>query len=107
MCGGSAIDVELRYEGGRAIVTARGELDLSTLPRLREVLVEVASQPPSEVLVDLLEVSFLDAGTLGLLAGAAKRLRPSGSTLHVLVRPRQATLFHQSGLESLLEHHAE
>ena len=57
------------------IVAARGELDFYTSPALRADLF-AALQAVETVVIDLTEVTFVDSTALGILVGAARRLRP-------------------------------
>jgi anti-sigma B factor antagonist len=60
--------------GERIVIYVHGELDLCTAPCLRMALV-TACQGRGDVVVDLSNVSFLDASSLGLFATTATRLR--------------------------------
>ena len=66
---GEALTIEVRDEQGYAIVAAVGEIDISTVTRLRERLFELAvtGRP---LVVDLEQVSFLDSSGLAALIGA-------------------------------------
>jgi anti-sigma B factor antagonist len=79
---GEALTVEVRHEQGCAIVTAAGEIDISTVIPLRERLFEVAASGVPLV-VDLEQVSFIDSVGLAVLVGAGKRAAAHGGTLQV------------------------
>jgi anti-sigma B factor antagonist len=71
-----------------AIIEAVGEVDLTTVPRLRElVLAAVNNVSDKSVIVDLSRVDFIDSAGLALLVEARKRLAPDSRTLHVLLTP--------------------
>ena len=55
-----ALTIEVRHERGCAIVTAAGEIDISTVTPLRERLFEVAASG-APLVVDLERVSFIDS----------------------------------------------
>jgi anti-sigma B factor antagonist len=62
----------MRYEGsdGTQIVTVKGEVDLSSARRLRELIwraKEQADVDPTRVVVDLSEVEFMDTAGLEVL----------------------------------------
>jgi anti-anti-sigma factor len=63
---------------GVPVVSLSGELDLSTAPRVRGALQRVGSGP---VVVDLDGVDAIDDIGLGVLVGAAGRLRSVGADL--------------------------
>jgi anti-sigma B factor antagonist len=79
---GEALTIEVRHEQGCAIVTAAGEIDISTVTPLRERLFEVVTSGVPLV-VDLEQVSFIDSVGLAVLVGAAKRAAAHGGTLQV------------------------
>ena len=69
---GQALTIEVRHEQGYAIMTAAGEIDISTVTRLRERLLELAASG-RPLGVDLDQVSFIDSAGLAALVGTAKR----------------------------------
>lgn len=60
---------------GRSIVHVSGDLDASTAARLRELLAGLINAGARHIVVDLGDLSFMGAGGLGVLVGAARRLR--------------------------------
>ncbi len=83
------------------MVTLSGEADVLAAPHLRRHLDEIAAGGAGEVIVDLLRVPFLDSTILGVLLGAARRMRSAGGEV-VLVSddPRVLRTFEISGLVS-------
>lgn len=79
---GEALTIEVRHEQGCAIVTAAGEIDISTVTPLRERLFEAAASGVPLV-VDLEQVSFIDSVGLAVLVGAGKRAAAHGGTVQV------------------------
>ncbi len=81
------------------VVAVRGEVDIATAPKLRETLVELASQGAQKVVVDLEGVDFLDSTGLGVLIGGMKRLRGlDGDLTLVCTQPRILKVFEITGL---------
>lgn len=70
-------------DGGLAMVSLIGEVDISTVAHLRTLVDEAVALGEPRVVVDLTEVRFMDAGALAVLAVAAERLRRSGGELAV------------------------
>jgi len=66
------LTIQVRCRPGHVLVAVAGEIDISTVPRLRGVLRTVTAGGV-RVIVDLDQVSFIDATGLGALAGAAGR----------------------------------
>lgn len=61
--------------GDTAVVRARGEVDILTVPRLRSALDRWLSAGVGTVVVDLRDVSFIDCAGVGELADARRRAR--------------------------------
>src|SRR5215207_8429471 len=94
------IDVDdSRSRTPHVVVAVRGEVDIATAPKLREKLVELASQGAQQVVVDLDGVEFLDSTGLGVLIGGMKRLRGlDGDLTLVCTQPRILKVFEITGL---------
>jgi anti-sigma B factor antagonist len=70
------------------LVTAVGEVDLTTVLQLRKPVLEaVEGSPKAPVIVDLCRVDFIDSAGLALLVEARKRLAPESRSLHILLTP--------------------
>jgi anti-sigma B factor antagonist len=83
----SAVELLLRTDGTGPlpVLVVDGEVDLATLPRLRNALVRlVVDHPGSVVAVDLTAVTALDDCGLGVLMGAAAHARGSGGDLAIV-----------------------
>jgi len=96
------MDLGIEVDEGRSpfvVVAVRGEVDIATAPKLREKLVELASQGAQQVVVDLEGVEFLDSTGLGVLIGGMKRLRGlDGDLSLVCTQPRILKVFEITGL---------
>ena len=55
-----ALTIEVRHEQGYTIVTVAGEIDISTVTRLRNALFEMAASS-APLVIDLNQVSFIDS----------------------------------------------
>lgn len=81
------------------VLAVKGEVDVYTAPRLREKLVELASQGRHRIVVDLEGVDFLDSTGLGVLVGGLKRLRSHEGDLElVCTQNRILKVFEITGL---------
>jgi len=77
-------DVEKRSDA--TVVHVRGELDISTAPMLRQVLIDVlATAPSTHLVVDLSGVEFIDSTGIGVIVGAHKRATEKGGRLTTVV----------------------
>lgn len=62
-----------RYQGGRAVVTVTGEVDLATAGRLAGVLTDEVHDELQTLLVDLSGVTFFDSGGVNVLLRTRRR----------------------------------
>ena len=93
------LTVEVRQEPGHVLVTVAGEVDIATVPQLRERLAAPAASG-RPLIVDLDPVTFIDAAGLGVLASAARRAAARGAGLHaVCARHQVQRLFTITGLD--------
>ena len=84
---------------GFEVVTVEGEIDISTVPRLRELLIDLAGQGSYRLIIDLDKVGFLDSTGLGVLAVGLKRVRPHDGSLDlVCTQKRILNIFRITGL---------
>lgn len=85
-------------------VRLTGELDLVTAPHLRGCLDELLTGPPSELVVDLRQVSFIDSAGLAVLAAARAAAAKTGRSLKLVRGQSQVErVFAISGLEQHFE----
>ena len=61
-----------------------GELDLSTLPQLNDLLNKAMNQTHQHIALDLDGITVLDDAALGILLGAASRIRINGGQMSVV-----------------------
>ena len=64
--------IRVRRDPAYVLVTVAGEIDIATVPALHERLTLLAATGRA-VVVDLDQVTFIDAAGLGALAGAARQ----------------------------------
>lgn len=86
------------------VVTPAGEADIFNVPDLRRALIEATGTGRSHLIVDLDQLTFMDASTLGLLVAARLRISATGGTLQVKCRTRRnRRLLFMTGLEGMLD----
>ncbi|CAB4894034.1 unannotated protein [freshwater metagenome] len=79
------LNVRRASVGAAEVLHVSGEIDLATIPVLHNALVRFSNESPCAVLVvDLDGVSACDDSGLGVLLGAAGRLRDGGGDLVVV-----------------------
>ena len=69
---------------GSRVLTLQGEVDVATVEALRADWYRLAEQEaPALIVVDLCEVTFIDAAALGLLVGVRNRQGKHGGTVQL------------------------
>jgi anti-sigma B factor antagonist len=74
------LQIEVRRDSDRAVMTLRGELDLASAPALaRELETLQAADPPAPLIVlDVRELEFIDSTGLRVILAANTRAREGG-----------------------------
>lgn len=81
------------------IVSVNGDLDLHTAPRLETELEVLRDEGANKVVVDLVDVPFIDSTALGILVRAAKSARSTrGQLILVSNDPRTKRVLEITGL---------
>ena len=80
------MDLKLGHhrEDGIEVIDVRGEIDMYTAPRLRELLIDLVSRGSYQLVVNLDKVGFLDSTGLGVLVGGLKRVRAHDGSLDLV-----------------------
>ena len=93
------LDLSVRTAGGVTIGELTGEVDIASVPALRERLLGLLRPGSSRLVIDLSEVSFCDASGLAVLVGAGRRARLLGGFLRLAaVSPQVGRVLHLAGL---------
>jgi anti-sigma B factor antagonist len=69
-----ALPIRAQWSGQVATVTVGGEIDMTTVDRLRDCLTAVVSQHPEQLIIDLAAVAFLDSSAIHVLIQARHTL---------------------------------
>jgi anti-anti-sigma factor len=75
---------------GLAVVSLRGEHDLSTAPELADALEQAGAH--SNVVVDFSECGFIDSSVIAVLITAARTVRARGEELLTVIPPEAANV---------------
>lgn len=96
------LGLEVKERDGSAVLAVTGEVDVATVPRLREQLHGLVAQGTNRIVVDLDGVDFLDSTGLGVLVGALKRVRSNDGELTLAcTQPRIRKVFEVTGLDNV------
>lgn len=100
------LDLDLTELDGFTVVTATGEIDLATVPMLKQTLDDLVMESKVHLVVDLTPVTFLDSTGLGALIGARRKVYPfRGSLAIVCDNERILKLFTITGLDRVFALH--
>jgi anti-sigma B factor antagonist len=90
-------------EKGISVLSAEGELDLSSAPSLKWALTDVLSDGGRRIVVDLSRVTFIDSTALGVLVGVHRSL-PVGSRLGIVCTHDEVmNIFELTGLDATFD----
>ncbi|KOU52309.1 STAS domain-containing protein [Streptomyces sp. WM6378] len=88
---------------GYTVVELHGELDLCSVPAVREQLDAATSTAGARVIVDLRPALFLDCSTLALICRARRRALHTGGTIGlVCTHPWHLRILQAAGLCTVL-----
>ena len=96
------------YLGAHAhVVTVSGELDVVTVPTLRQEFERLLEEGAEQVVVDLLAVPFLDSVALGLLVETCKRVAAREGSFRIVCDDRRIMrIIEITGLDRVLRCHS-
>lgn len=83
MLGAVGLALQTTRQDGRALVAARGSIDLHSSEGLRACLAGLVDDGEKEITVDLTEVDFCDSSGLNVLVRAYKHARAKDAVLIV------------------------
>lgn len=86
-----------------ALIVASGELDVQSVPELRERLAEATDSGAKRIVVDLADVSFIDSLSLSALVAARKKIGDDGRLAIVAVHEYVRLILQATGLEQVLD----
>lgn len=101
---GAQCHLETARVGTALYVTLVGELDLSCVKRFGETFNEAVADTPSDVVLDLRSVTFVDSTGLALLLKVDNFSRESGFRLHMVKSPIEIVqaVFEATGIDKIL-----
>ena len=101
------MDMSVDTQDERIVVHVAGEVDLANAPELDQQLASVMSETPSQLIVDLTNVTFMDSTGLGILVRALKRSRELEIRLDLIVtNERVLKVIGITGLDTVLPIHS-
>lgn len=94
------LDVEVTAVNGAQVVRVRGEVDLQTAPRLRELLLASAKGLRDVVRIDLSQVPYMDSSGVGTMVFVKRAVERAGVRVVLIgLQPRVRSLFEITHLD--------
>lgn len=90
-------------EPGVGVVTAEGELDLSTAPRLKWALLDAFEGGSARLVVDLSDVTFIDSTALGVLVSVNRTPDLAAPLAIACPRENVRQVFEFSGTDAIFD----
>lgn len=81
------------------LISVEGELDLTTAPRLKWMLLDSLQEGRNRLVLDLSLTTFMDSTALGVLVVVNRRLDPSARMAIVCARQVVLKIFELSGMD--------
>ena len=72
------LDLESRSDAGGDTVIVRGEIDMATAPKLRDLLNQLVDSGSTRILLECRGLDFLDSSGIGVLVAVRERLGDDG-----------------------------
>jgi len=96
------LQIDVERHDDRTVLSPHGEIDFATAPALNESLTETLLAGGVHVVVDLLDVEFIESTGLGTLIGGRRRaLALNGSFALVCVDEPILKVFRVTGLDQV------
>ena len=96
----STLEIDQRREGALSVVALRGEIDMKTSPRLREVFLGLTTAVTGRVVVDLGQVPYMDSSGIGTLVEFKRKAERRGAKVILAsVQARVRSLFEITNLD--------
>jgi anti-sigma B factor antagonist len=94
------LKVETFTVGSTPVVHIRGDVDLHTSPRLRELLLESAGRTPGTLRIDLTDVNYMDSSGVGTMVFVKREVGRSGQRVVLIgLQPRVRSVFEITHLD--------
>jgi anti-sigma B factor antagonist len=97
---GSAFGISQReLDSHTSVIAVEGELDLSTAPRLKWMLVDSLAAGSTQLVLDLSRTRFMDSTALGVLVAARRKLQVEDRLAIVCAEPDVLKIFEYAGMD--------
>jgi len=101
----TTLELEVDQKADWRVLTVKGEVDVTTTPRVRAQLISLLSEGKPHLIVDLEGVDFLDSSGLGALVAGLKLARSRSGELRIVCDRQRSVrkVLEVTGLERVLD----
>jgi len=101
----TTLELEVDQKADWRVLTVKGEVDVTTTPRVRAQLISLLSEGKPHLIVDLEGVDFLDSSGLGALVAGLKLARSRSGELRIVCENQRSVrkVLEVTGLERVLD----
>jgi anti-sigma B factor antagonist len=89
------------------VIVVEGELEITTAPRFKQLLVDSVDDRKRGIVVDFSRLSFIDSTALGVLIAAQRRMHDDARLAIVCTHPQVLNVFEITGIDSAFKIHAD
>jgi anti-sigma B factor antagonist len=91
--------VEELLDEQTVLLIVEGELELTTAPRFKQLLVKSVDEGKRAIVVDFSRLTFIDSTALGVLVGAQRRMAEDARLAIVCTHPQVLSVFQITGMD--------
>jgi len=98
------MEIQKRIEGGVAILSLQGRLDLTSAPQLKEASKEVLINQSKKMILNMNKVDFINSSGLGALVSVLKDVRNNQGSMRLTnLAPYVKEIFDITQLSNIFE----
>ena len=101
----TTLELEVDHKADWQVLIVRGEVDVTTTPRVRAQLIALLSDGKPHLIIDLEGVDFLDSSGLGALVAGLKLAQSRSGDLRIVCEHQRSVrkVLEVTGLERVLD----
>jgi anti-sigma B factor antagonist len=90
------------------VIVVEGELEITTAPRFKQLLVKAVDERKRAIVVDFSRLSFIDSTALGVLIAAQRRMHDDDARLAIVcTHPQVLNVFEITGIDTAFRIHPD
>ncbi len=96
------INIQFNEDNNTWLVNPKGEIDIYTSPKFKEIIIEALNKKDSDILIDGENLDYVDSTGLGVLISILKRVREKDNTVYLQnIKPNIRKLFDITELDKV------